>query len=379
MVNSELIFNALSETIFKNGLDKTTLTDVAKRAGLTSGAVYARYEGLDDLCIDLWRTKASADLFNFIEHGRNLIIERGSSELSTQKLDSKYVHVALQILIASRRNPVLREGIERDLREWEDKWGLGVSASPTLRMRSSIATALVLGHSLTSFIHFDESQLKAVRNTVGDALAVASSSDAVHEAQNMAVVAHVSDMLHGDLINAAMEVINRSGYEMATVSRIARLANCTTGAIYSRYESKNNLVIDAIEILISAASRASSKLVIEGANENNLSTSVARIFHTALLKERQIFNGFRLETYLAAAWDPSILRCVRRIRQTSNERYFSLLQPTNLFTDEIIERIAYVGQTIPIGFAALSTISEGYRTVDYLEVSKKLMQLCGAS
>ena len=193
------------------------------------------------------------------------------------------------------------------------------------------------------------------------------------------MIAVGGDPLSNDLINATMDVIAKSGVEQSTLSRISRRAGVTTGAIYSRYESKIELVIDAIEVLVATVARTSSKLVIIGAQNHDMSTSVARMFHTAVSPDRAPWNRFRLETYLAGLSNPAIRRCLRRIQATSDERYFSLLQPTKLFTDEQISEIALAGQIIPIGLSVLDIICAGHREIDYLDVSRCLMRLLGAS
>ena len=153
----------------------------------------------------------------------------------------------------------------------------------------------------------------------------------------------------------------------------------TTGAIYSRYDTKIDLLIDAIEILVATVARPTSKLVIVGAQNHEMSTSVARMFHTALSPDRTTWSQFRLETYLAGLTNPTIRRCLRRIQATSDERYFALLQPTQLFDDEQIAQIALAGQTIPIGLSVLDLFCHGHRDLDYLDLSRSLMRLLGAS
>ncbi len=48
------------------------------------------------------------------------------------------------------------------------------------------------------------------------------------------------------LVDAAARVFERKGYEGATVAQIAREAGVTTGAIYTHYDSKAELLVDAM-------------------------------------------------------------------------------------------------------------------------------------
>lgn len=55
------------------------------------------------------------------------------------------------------------------------------------------------------------------------------------------------DDLRGRLIDAANEVFAERGYDGAGVHEIARRAGLTTGAIYSRFRGKNDLLLEAID------------------------------------------------------------------------------------------------------------------------------------
>lgn len=376
--NDDRLRRAVCQVVAQAGIDKSTMVLVAKRAGLTTGALYARFETIDDAILDAWQAGAGEMLFVQINdllatvspgaHGR-----RGNYVLSPQ------ANLAFQVLIASRRNATLAEGIESDVTMWADKWDLGDRAPERVRMKSAVALSLIFGRLAGAFVPVEDERWESMASTFAVALDTATSGARDYMHTGTSVVADGGDGLANDLINATMEVVARSGVEASTLSRIARRAHVTTGAIYSRYESKANLIVDAIEILVATAARTSSQLVIEGANTNAMSTSVARMFHAALSPDRSRWNAFRLETYLAGHWDQSIRRCLRRIRSTSDQRYVALLQPTGWFTNDHIAEIALAGQAIPLGMSVLDIFSTGHRNVDYLDVSKRLMVLVGAS
>lgn len=356
------------------------MAEVARRAGLTTGALYGRFESIDDLILDCWTNQLSSHMFDVLDAARLQFLASGSrTQWPDLGLEGITTTAALHVLLASRRNPVLGEGLERDLRGWARKWELDGESDPTIKMQSSVATSFVLARLLSPYLKLDEGQWSRMAAVFHQALSNSISHDRRHADSGLGVEALGADQLQCDLVNSTMDVIARSGCERSTLTRISRRAGCTTGAIYSRYESKTELIVDAIEILVASAARVTSQLVIEGATEHAMSTSVARMFHSAVAHEREVWNNFRLEVYLAASWDPSIRRCLRRIKQTSDDRYFSLLQPAKLFTDDLISQIAIAGQYIPLGLSALSVITDGHRGIDYLNLSQRLMEICGAS
>lgn len=376
--NDELIRRCVCKVVSQVGIDNSTMVLVAQSGKLTTGALYGRFESIDDVILDAWQAGAGESLFTRV----NDLLETMNPKVRSRNADyslSPQTALAFQTLIASRRNTTLAEGIESDLAIWGEKWGLTSHADSTTRMRSAVALSLVFGRLITSFSTFDDAQWSAMAAVFASALNSATSGPRHYPDSGASVIADGGDGLSNDLINATMEVVSRSGVEASTVSRIARRSHVTTGAIYSRYDSKSDLIVDAIEILVATAARTSSQLVIEGANTNAMSTSVARMFHAALSPERSRWNAFRLETYLAGHWDPAIKRCLRRIRATSEQRYAALLQPTGWFTDDHILQISLAGQAIPLGMSVLDIFSTGHRDIDYLDVSKRLMLLVGAS
>ena len=378
--NDARIRRAATNTIAELGVDRVSMAEIARRSGLTTGALYGRFESLDDLILDCWTHQLSTRMFEVLDGARHQFL--GSSDRSRWSdlgIGGAVTTAGLHVLLASRRNPVLGEGLERDLRDWSRKWELDSEGEPTTRMRSAVATAFVLARLITPYLNIDEDDWDGMAEVFGEALLTSTSHSQSQLGTGLRVEAIGVDQLQCDLVNSTMDVIARSGCERSTLTRISRRAGCTTGAIYSRYESKTDLVVDAIEILVASAARVSSQLVIQGANSNAMSTSVARMFHTAVAREREVWNNFRLEVYLAASWDPSIRRCLRRVKQTSDDRYFALLQPTRMFSDDLISQIAIAGQQIPLGLSALAVFADGHRELDYLMLSQRLMELCGAS
>src|ERR1700689_4450565 len=57
IANDAAIRDAAINEILRVGVDRVSLRDVGKHAGLTHGATYARYEDVNELLVDLWESK----------------------------------------------------------------------------------------------------------------------------------------------------------------------------------------------------------------------------------------------------------------------------------------------------------------------------------
>lgn len=59
-----------------------------------------------------------------------------------------------------------------------------------------------------------------------------------------------SDELTDRLLQSAIEIFTERGIEKAGVAAIARRAGVTTGAIYSRWQGKQDLLLDALDVVL---------------------------------------------------------------------------------------------------------------------------------
>lgn len=117
-----------------------------------------------------------------------------------------------------------------------------------------------------------------------------------------------SDPVGDRLLEAAVEVFAERGYEGARVAEIARRAGLTTGAIYSRYRGKAELLLTAI------ARRMPDELeaVLAGSTRRTQATEVLAMLGSHLVDPLPSGAGLFLEAVVAGRRDPEIGAAVRR-------------------------------------------------------------------
>lgn len=160
------------------------------------------------------------------------------------------------------------------------------------------------------------------------------------------------------LLVAATEVVAERGYDRAGVAEIARRAGLTTGAIYSRYRGKADLLVDALDShiadhleLVLASSPGATAAEI-------LSTLGAHILECDADEEASA--GLLLEATVAARRDPELaamlerrladerMRLAKIIDQARSERLFD----PALDADAVVTFIQAVG----LGFTFFRTV-----------------------
>ena len=372
------------------GLDRVALRAVVRRCNLTSGAIYGRYEDVDDFIASVWSERLQTPLFDFLSDamGAMLGIE-GAPTLESVAASAanppKHLAVAVEALVVGRRNDVLGEEIGDDFATWCEKWGLDSKTDPASRALNIVALSTILG----AFVYgFAEPKLNdwnlvfaimsaAIRQTPGTATAKAPAIG--EELPNIEVSPGTGEPLRDALIIATANVIGRAGYERATVSRIGRRAKLTGGAVYTRYDSKDDLIIDTLDTLLSGAVAGTSELTIHGVTGGDLGESVGKIYTLGLVPTRRAWRQFRLETYVAARTRKEPRAALRRAHAAGIVRYHDMLDGRSKMNDDVIRLVARGGQSIPLGLSLIESYETDLHDLNFHPFSSTLINLLRAA
>lgn len=112
---------AASEVFAEKGYDKAGVAEIARRAGLTTGAIYSRFSGKAELLAETLRTCAGAEFDAlFAEHGfeggATDILETVGTHLVTRATDPLRA-LLLEAFVAARRDPDVAEVLRAHLGE----------------------------------------------------------------------------------------------------------------------------------------------------------------------------------------------------------------------------------------------------------------------
>lgn len=117
-LNNEAILDALCALIRENGWDELSVSGVAKKAGVSVGAIYARAENLSELANTLWQVRLREQIVEVLE----LITEAVSASdveqmLKVSSFMDKQIDIltpALELVVASQFDDELAEVIGED-------------------------------------------------------------------------------------------------------------------------------------------------------------------------------------------------------------------------------------------------------------------------
>ncbi len=368
------------------GLDRIALRAVVRRCNLTSGALYGRYEDADDFIASVWSERLRSPLLDFMSGamGAMLGIEGAptiATIAATVANPPKHLAIGLEALIVGRRNDVLGEEVRDDFATWCEKWGLDTKTDPAVRTLNVVALSTVLGAAVYGFAEPKLTDWNLVLAIMSAAIretpdtAVTKAPIIGDELPNVEVSPGTGEPLRDALITATANVIGRAGYERATVSRIGRRAKLTGGAVYTRYDSKDDLIIDTLDTLLSGAVVGTSELTVHGVTAGDLGESVGKIYTLGVAPTRRPWRQFRLETYAAARTRKEPRAALRRIHAAGIVRYHDMLDGRSKMNDDMIRLVARGGQSIPLGLSLVESYETDLHDLNFHPFSSTLISL----
>jgi AcrR family transcriptional regulator len=376
--NDAAIRDAAVDLILSQGIDAISFRDVGREAGLTHGALYARFEDVEELLVDLWNEVLRHRVIAMFEAAR-----RATSEPSEASVDALLDFVrnaesvdvaAVQVLLLSRRFVVLFEEVEVFIQDYFDTPG---DVSRAIQSRAlalfSLISAKIFSNSEFGLnsdrIAFLRPVLvSALQTDPEDVLPVplAEPSDRI--------IPQPTGDLRSQLAYYTFSAVGRSGYTRATISRISRRSNCSPGAIYKLYPSKEDLVIAAIRSIMRAPWITVASLA-EILNEGAL----AQLLFASSSEQNSLRKNFVLEMSMASAFNEKLRSAVAAQLQLIDSVAPLLVD----ISDEERVHFQYMLREIvllTLGESFLSTVSRAVTQMDFNQFAepfrRSLLECC---
>jgi AcrR family transcriptional regulator len=376
VANDNALRNAAVSEIRRVGIDLLSLRDISHAAGLTHGATYARFEDADELLADLWNSVLRERLQSMFELSLSAAQDPSAESVGAlfellRDADARDL-AAIELLLTSRRNPVLREECESFIQNY-----LELDEGTTGDSRAIFSRAVLLFGTMMARLHSDHHfGLDANYNNAFEKLLIESLSISPSEIGDVELRdpeptdlrsrIKEGDGLRADLAFATFRVVGRSGYVGATISRIARRANCSPASIYKSHDSKEDLVVGTfVDIL--GAQRMKIVDAVNVLDGDFLAVAMNADSH----EFNHLRRNFVLELFLAAGHHD-------KIRETI-ERQLTHLEssvPAALgLDDEEGDRLRYMLRTIIttlIGASWVSTLCTTSTNLDFVQFAEPL-------
>lgn len=249
VVNDERILTAALAAIDDVGVDRITTVGVAKAAGLTTGAMYARYEHQHELLVDVWQQRSQVEVSALVEAAVMVRRTRGDDEAVARLLalissPTTALRVGVELMVVTRRIDELADVVPADLHTMAA--GLGVGADAGEWSMVALAVGAVFLSSIPGAPEVDWRTI--VRWLAIESEPPATSFEPLPNFRS-AITPAVDDPVLEALLRSGEQVIARSGVERATLTRIGRAARLSPTVVYTRYENREELMVEIIRLI----------------------------------------------------------------------------------------------------------------------------------
>ena len=367
------ILDAALEEVVQSGTDQLGMHPVARRVGVTAGAIYARHETPDELAVAVWTDRCGPETLQLIDDCLAVALgHRDGGDLVERAVSATpAVRAGLEMLAIARRRPDLTEVMQPevlDRLDWE-------SRDPRERARIAFLVGIVWGivlHDNVSDVEPDVWRLAMA--LINRALATDTElSDGEWQPEvGDRITSRTGDALRDALVDSAAAVIGQVGLQSTTVSRVGRRAGLTAGAVYTQYASKDDLLIDAIRVLLDEAVTDNRPLTDRTVDRIEMGNVAAHLLTRGGGEKRRPWLRFRLEAYIAASHRRDLAAVLDELHTNGRGRYHAMLAPAGV-KPSVADLVAIVGQAIPLGLAVLDSYVDGLDAIDFRHVTMPLL------
>lgn len=268
LLNDAAIRQSTIDLIAEEGWDGVTFAKVAKRSNLTVGAVYVRAENTAELGTDLWINSLFPYLKDAMSSLMSAVYSKNLNLIQTQvetwdNPDPELI-ASIEILIASLFDEDLAEIPKRDMKEFLNRYCTDKSG---YNKNQAAANALILGELFGRALGAANKILPdtPAREVAENCIAMIEATTVTADIPKNVFVTTAKEDKDPDphtrvLHQATLKVIGKVGYKRATIARICRTAQVSSGSLFPRFETKSALIASAVKALIPSAEESYAEI-----------------------------------------------------------------------------------------------------------------------
>lgn len=387
IVNTQKVLKAVFKSASKNGLDELSASHVAKLSGLTTGAVYSRYEDPNEMAIALWDTTVKAEFKTRLQRSVDYIYGAldgaQTSSLSLHQIaDSETVlrsdfetpdeiaKLGAEFLVVANRNSTIGEVVIPEVSGWFTEFGLNEKNNGINNAAIALGLSASIGTGLRALIMKSNPNWFAIAGGVRSAVGGATPLPNPPELPIPRLInVETDNPVRNALINAVAVVVAKSGYADATISRILRRAGLANGSLYNLYKNKEELTDDAMKLSLNIATQANHEGNRLAILENRTDRGLANSFVLGLIPERRIWLDFRLECLIASR---SHLPTRAKFKEHLEISRDDLAIQMSDLSRGVVNLLSSGEQAIGLGFTTLELFTPHLHNCDFYSVMVSL-------
>ncbi len=387
--NTTNVLKAILRNAIDRGLDELSTSEVAKIAGLTTGAIYGRFEDRDEMAIELWqsvvkqpfkaRLRRNVEYLNARQHyaqPRDHSEVSKAEQIALLKRDfespDEIAKLGAEFLVVARRNLAIGEVVTPEVTGWVSEFGLSKGNNAIDNAAITIGLSASIGTVLRTFALKSNTNWLMIANGLRAAAASATPTAPKFEPPSPTWIDPETDNpVRTALIDAVAEVVAKSGYANATISRIVRRAGLTNGSLYNLYADKEALTDDAMQIFLNLSSNVNHQGNRQADPNLRTDRGLSDSFTLGLLPSRRTWLDFRLECLIASRSHPPTRKKFKQSLEQSRDDLGTAMPdlPT-----EVVNLLSSGEQAVGIGFTTLEPYTSALHECDFYSIMAKLSE-----
>jgi AcrR family transcriptional regulator len=353
--------------IARRGIDTITVADISKASGYTRATFYSYFGDVDGLYAEIW-----------MRYGRIWLEALAKDSVPYKSEEDKLrCNAVLEIFMASKRKPSVLEVVVPTVKSWwkdtaggnkamEAKLSWVVAANIGIAASRHLAPAVTTVDEIVSLIRqmpTDETVLATMGFTPATNLKLAEAELDTPEAE--------SESDEDKIKASTIEVVAAAGVADASMTRIARNLQVSTGSVYPRFKNVSDVIGETFSWSI-------QKIVLDN-TQAYFSTSAnadsyASVIVGSLSESRRAWRNFRLEMYLASRVRDSLAKTMIPGLEQSDAVLESFVRKNGI-PERHITQIVGLMHALGIGFAVLQNAGIDVLSIDHRVPTRYLVSV----
>lgn len=347
--------------IADEGIDQVSVQSISDAAKTSRPTFYSYFGDISGLLAEIWLAKADDWLDSLLDPTKGIASLKGS--------EKKLNRAMTEILAAAHRIPEVLELTEPKIKSWWDKHNYKTDIEKEIGIW---LMAVRIGSTITdpvdSNVH-GAAFIEPILNSID----IAKYKNLKLPKPSLPPVTDPTpktETLDSRLLQAAIEVIASAGVKSASMARVARRAQVSTGALYPRFAKVDELIEGSFELAISEIVQQNFGLL----NATNFEADEFGQFVMAgLMPARKTWRNFRIEIHLGARTRPNLAKRMAKNLKATNALLATKLKPYEK-TGMTDGPIPYLVHCIGIGLAVLQNAGLEISNLDHRLVSRAMIE-----
>lgn len=346
--------------INKSGIDQVSVSLVCSIAKSTRPTFYSYFGNVDGLLADIWIYESDAFLGRLADPQYDLL----NSKFSAAD------RAMVEIIAISHRNSEVAEVVNRKIQQWWKEL-VGKDEFKTLKF------AWVVGARLGLMMMYPVDPTSKAMAVADQLLNSLDKLATIKDKVTTELLPPITDPEPKDqsiddlLLAATVNVIANSGIAAASMARISRFAQVTTGTVYPRFPNIKTLIIESFEF----AAKHVVNQNLANTKDGSFGPDEFGLFVIAgLLPRRKQWRNYRLEAHIEGRVNKALAKRIQRSNKEVNEQVSAALRRYNI-PEPVLEAATHLIHSIGIGFTLLFNAGIPLNELDHRRITRQVVEV----